>query len=116
MSTEALAAAEQARAQAEKFRGQATMLQGQTIAASEQLQDVKGAATTWGTTLTGLLGLGGILALFQGETGLVDLSPEAQLWAAGLLLAALVLAVFAIYQALIAAHLNKPDPDKALAG
>ena len=89
---------------------QAQVLRAQTAAAAEQLGDVKGAATTWGQTIAGLAGLGGILTLIQGETTLGDLKDWAEVVAVVLLLLALGLAAYAIYEAMIAAHLEPPKP------
>src|SRR5688572_2297130 len=98
MSEATVAQLELLQAQSLEAAAQAEVRRAQTAACAQQLHDVAGAAKTWGQTLTALFGLGGILAILQGEARLADLPHVAQGGAVVLLIGAFALGVCSIYE------------------
>jgi hypothetical protein len=92
----------------------AEMVQSQHAAAIQQFRDAKGAAKTWGQTITGLLGLSGLVAIVKGDVQVKDLVWWGQVPTSVALLLAVGLAVFAIYEAMVAAYLAPNERDPAL--
>lgn len=73
---------------------------------------VQKAAQAWGQTIAGLLTIGGIFTVIQGDAKLADLPTGTQFWAIAALILALIVAIYAVLKAFFVAWEPPRDESK----